>query len=72
MARLEAWRLFPEYKRSASKTSVYNAEYAEIDWGTGRCFVKKLRKRASIPVFFADEPQQKPKRRQPTEGGSPE
>jgi hypothetical protein len=72
MARLEAWRLFPEYKQSASKTSVYNVEYAEVDWETGRCFVKKLRKRASIPLLFADEPQETPKKNRRTEEGSPE
>ena len=72
MAKLEAWRLFPEHKRNAHRTFVYNVEYAEIDWETGRCFVMKRRKRASIPVFFAEEHRQKPKKKRRTEGGSPE
>ena len=70
MARLEAWRLFPEYKRSASKTSVYNVEYAEIDWQNGRCFVKKRQRRDSIPVLSADEPQKSPKKSRRKEEGS--
>jgi hypothetical protein len=70
MARLEAWRLFPEYKRSASKTSVCNVEYTEIDWETGRCFVMKRLRKASLPVFVRNEPKQKPKRNRRTEDGS--
>jgi hypothetical protein len=62
MARLEAWPLFPEYKRSASKTSVCNVEYVEIDWETGRCFVKKRQRRGSVPVLLDGEPKQKPKK----------
>jgi len=72
MARLEAWRLFPEHKRNASRTFVYSVEYAEIDWDTGRCFVMKRRRKAALPVFAPEEPIQKPKRNRRKEEGSPE
>jgi hypothetical protein len=70
MARLEAWRLFPEHKRHASRTFVFSVEYAEIDWNSGQCYVKKRQREASIPVLFADEPKEKPKRKRRTEDGS--
>jgi hypothetical protein len=38
-AKLEAWRLWPEYKRYFAATSVQLLDFAEIDWETGRCFV---------------------------------
>ena len=56
MAKLEAWRLFPEHKRNASAVSVFHAKYAEIDWETERCFVLKRQKRMPIPLFTIDEP----------------
>jgi hypothetical protein len=59
-ARLEAWRLFPEYKRLASLTLVHLLDYAEIDWQTGRCFVIKRQKRLPIPVLILDEPTKRP------------
>jgi len=70
MARLEAWRLFPEYKRGASKTQVYSVEYAELDWENGRCFVKKRRLRVRVPVLLTDELQQNPKKTRRDEEGS--
>jgi hypothetical protein len=70
MAKLEAWRLFPEYKRNTARTFVFGVEYAEIDWETGQCYVKKRQRRASIPVLFADEPKQKRKGNRRTEDGS--
>jgi hypothetical protein len=71
MAKLEAWRLFPEHKRNASAVSVFNVQYAEIEWETGRCFVMKRKKRAAIPVFFADKSdKESKKRRRPKEGSA--
>jgi hypothetical protein len=40
-AQLRAWTMFPEYKRTASRTSVHPVEYVEIDWQTGRSIVMK-------------------------------
>lgn len=55
MAKLEAWRLFPEHKRRASATTVFHAQYIELDWQEDRFVVVKQRKRPAIPVTFADQ-----------------
>ena len=60
VARLQAWRLFPEYKRLASLTLVHLLDYAEIDWQTGRCFVIKRQKRKPIPALTLDKPTTRP------------
>ena len=52
-AQLEAFRLFPEYKRCESFPNLL--DFAEIDWNSGRSFVKK-RKRQRVPIFTAGEP----------------
>jgi hypothetical protein len=70
VAKLEAWRLFPEYKRLASLTLVHLLDYAEIDWQTGRCFVIKRQKRLPIPVLNADQPKQILKKKMRSEEGS--
>jgi hypothetical protein len=70
MARLEAWRLFPEYKRNASMTSVYRIQFAEYDWETDRFILVKQRKQPTIPVFFADQPNQNLKKKRRTEESS--
>ena len=54
-AQLEAFRLFPEYKRLSYDTFPHLLDYAEIDWETGSCFVAK-RKRQPVPIFTAPEP----------------
>jgi hypothetical protein len=54
-AKLVAWRLFPEYKRTASSTHVYHARYAEIDWDTGRSIVMKEKKRPTIPFLQIED-----------------
>jgi len=53
-AQLQAWELFPEHKRLASSTTVYSADYCEVDWETGRCFVAKRQKVETIPSFLAE------------------
>ena len=68
MAKLEAWRLFPEHKRNASAVSVFHAKYAEIDWETGRCFVMKRQKRVPIPLFVIDEPKTLRRKKRDEEG----
>jgi hypothetical protein len=70
MARLEAWRLFPEYKCKASATSVYRIQFAEYDWDNDRFIVVKHKRRAAIPVFPADRHNQNPKKRRRTEEGT--
>jgi len=69
-AKLEAWRLWPEYKRHFAATSVHQLDFCEIDWETGRCFVAKRMKRRPIPVLFANRPCQNPKNKRRTEEGS--
>ena len=49
MARREALRLFPEYKHDLVLMQVFLAQYAEIDWETGRCFVVKQEEKPYIP-----------------------
>jgi hypothetical protein len=48
-AKLRAWTMFPEHKRTASLTSVYPVEYVEIDWQTGRYIVMKQKPCPAIP-----------------------
>jgi hypothetical protein len=56
-AQLKAWELFPEHRRSASSTTVYSADYCEVDWETGRCFMAKRQKVETIPSFLIEEPE---------------
>ena len=72
MARLEAWRLFPEHKRNASATSVYQIQFAEYDWQNDRFIVVKLRKRPKIPPFILDDFKPKPKPRRSKKRGNEE
>lgn len=67
-AQLEAFRLFPEYKRQSYDTFPHLLDYAEIDWETGCCFVVK-RKRRPIPAFTAGE-STKPRRNARREEGA--
>ena len=41
--------MFPEYKRTASRTTVYPVEYVEIDWQTGCSIAMKQKTRLAIP-----------------------
>jgi hypothetical protein len=68
VAKLEAWRLFPEYEQLASLTLVHLLDYAEIDWQTGRCFVIKRQKRLPIPVLTLDEHAKRPRNTKHEEG----
>ena len=49
-AQLRAWTMFPEYKRTASRISVYPVEYVEIDWQTGRSIVMKQKTPPATPT----------------------
>jgi hypothetical protein len=53
MARREALRLFPEFKHGLVQMQVFLAQYAEIDWETGRSIVVKQRRRSLIPASIA-------------------
>ena len=41
----KVFNLFPEYRRASRRGHVCEAEYAEIDWDTGRAFVIHVKKR---------------------------
>ena len=51
-AQLKAWELFPEHRRRALSTTVYSADYCEVDWETGRCAMAKRQKVETIPPFL--------------------
>src|ERR1035441_2001440 len=53
-AQLKAWELFPEHKHHASSTTVYSADYCEVDWETGRCFMSRRQKVETIPLFLME------------------
>ena len=53
MALRETLRLFPEYKQNFVLMEVYLAQYAEIDWDSGRNVVVKQVKRPEIPASIA-------------------
>ena len=53
-AQLKAWSLFPEHRRRALSTTVYSADYCEVDWETGRCFMAKRQKVETIPPFLIE------------------
>jgi hypothetical protein len=55
MARREVLRLFPEFKHGFPLMEVYLAQYAEIDWDSGRSIVVKQRRRPTIPACVAAE-----------------
>ena len=65
-AQLEAFRLFPEYRWRESFPHLL--DYAEIDWQSGRCIVKKRRRRP-VPIFTAGEPT-KPRKNAKREEGA--
>jgi hypothetical protein len=54
-AQLQAWSLFPEHKHRALSTTVYSADYCEVDWDTGRCFMARRQKVETIPSFLIEE-----------------
>jgi hypothetical protein len=58
VARLQAWRQFPEYKRIASQTRVFALDYVEVDWQSGRVLIVKRKKRPAIPALLDEEPDQ--------------
>ena len=41
----KAFNLFPEYRRVSRRGHVFEVEYAEVDWDTGRAFVIQVKKR---------------------------
>jgi hypothetical protein len=53
-AQLKAWELFPEHKRRALSTTVYSADYCEVDWETGRCLMARRQKAETIPPFLME------------------
>jgi hypothetical protein len=55
MARHTALRLFPEYKHIFPHIQVFLAQYAEIDWDSGRTIIVTHRRRPQIPACIAAE-----------------
>ena len=49
MARREVLRLFPEFKHNLVLMDAYLAQYAEIDWDSGRSIVVRQTKRPEMP-----------------------
>jgi len=41
----KAFNMFPEYRRASRPGQVFEIDYAEIDWDTGRNFVIQVKKR---------------------------
>jgi hypothetical protein len=68
-AQLEAFRLFPEYKRLSYDTIPHLLDYAEIDWQSGQCFVMRRKRRLPIPLLAADDPKPHRVRRKRDEEG---
>lgn len=55
VARLQAWRRFPEYKRLFSQTRVSALDYVEVDHQTGRVLIIKRKKRPAILALLDEE-----------------
>lgn len=53
MARIEALRLFPEFKHRLVQMEVYLARYVEVDWESGRTLVAKNGMSREIPAAVA-------------------
>jgi hypothetical protein len=51
-AMLKAWELFPEHKRLATGTRVFNVEYVEMDWETNRTIMLKGEECEIIPALL--------------------
>jgi hypothetical protein len=69
-AKLDAWRLFPEYRRAITRVCVRLLDYAQIDWQSGQSFVITRKMRPFIPPFRFDDPPRRnktPMRQQGTE-----
>ena len=52
----KVFSLFPEYQRASRRGHVCEAEFAEIDWETGRAFVIHVKKRAPRLQGMGDGP----------------
>ena len=69
MARRDVLRLFPEYKDSIVLMDVFLAQYAEVDWESGRSIVIKQRRRPEIPACVAQKVGMKRLKLPPVEDG---
>jgi hypothetical protein len=72
MARREVLRLFPEFKHDLVLMQVYLAQYAEIDWDSGRSIVVKQRQRPTVPACVAAEAKRERKKLPRIEEGGAE
>jgi hypothetical protein len=71
-ARREALRLFPEFKHSLVLMQVFLAQYAEIDWESGRSLVVKQRRQPAIPACVVAEAKRERKKLPRIEEGDAE
>ena len=60
-----AWKLYPECRERALAVSIYEVQYADLDWAGGRMFIKRQKARAVISKI---ERQSAPNRRESAEG----
>jgi hypothetical protein len=67
MARREALRLFPEYKRGLALMQVSLVRYVELDWDSSRFTVAKRERPPAIPECVAKTEKAKPKKLPPSE-----
>jgi hypothetical protein len=54
-AKMQAWRKFPENRKTCPRALVYLLDYAEIDWHSGRSIVANRKRRPSMPVYVISD-----------------
>ena len=64
------FNLFPEYLRVGRRGHVFEIDYAEIDWDTGRSFVLQVKKRPPRLLLYKRDARHGPRAGTP-EGGQP-
>jgi hypothetical protein len=72
MARREALRLFPEYKRGLALMQVSLVRYVELDWESSRFTVAKREKKPELPRSLTAAKYERKRLPRPKEGGDAE
>jgi len=60
-AQEKAFDMFPECRRAGRPGRVFEIEYAEIDWDTGRNFVIQARKRPPMLLLYKGDARRGPR-----------
>jgi hypothetical protein len=68
----KASNMFPEYRRAGRPGHVFEIEYAEIDWDTGRDFVIQVKKRPPNLLLYKAHARRGPRVRNRREGNRDE